>query len=56
MKFCIERNYNNHIEVNNLFTRLIGKPYKGTGLRNDVGQTSDFMHYPPVNDGIYEKE
>lgn len=28
MKICIERNYNNHIEVNNLFTRLIGKPYK----------------------------
>ena len=55
MKICIERNYNNHIEVNNLFTRLIGKPYKGTGVRNDVGQTSDFMHYPPVNDGRCKK-
>ena len=55
MKICIERNYNNHIEVNNLFTRLIGKPYKGTGVRNDVGQTSDFMHYPPVNDGKCKK-
>lgn len=55
MKICIERNYNNHIEVNNLFTRLIGKPYKGTGIRNDVGQTRDFMHYPPVNDGRCKK-
>ena len=55
MKICIERNYNNYIEVNNLFTRLIGKPYKGTGVRNDVGQTSDFMHYPPVNDGRCKK-
>lgn len=55
MKICIERNYNNHIEVNNLFTRLIGKPYKGTGVRNNVGQTSDFMHYPPANDGRCKK-
>ena len=55
MKVCIERNYNNHIEVNDLFTRLIGKPYKGTGVRNDIGQTNDFMHYPPVNDGRCKK-
>ena len=55
MKICIERNYNNHIEVNNLFTKLTGKPYIGTGVRNEVRQTHDFMHYPPVNDGRYKK-
>ena len=55
MKICIERNYNNHIEVNKLFTKLIGKSYTGTGVRNDVGQTRDFMHYPPVKKGKCKK-
>lgn len=51
--FFVRRNIGNHQRVNELFSKLMGKTYTGTGKSHFGNET--YMHYPPINRGKHKE-